>query len=192
MIRVVNSIRVTVLQRYLSLLGEVEAVDLSPGEVLQRLFLGSHNDSQEELSDILWPLDLEFLTDLRGKKTELRRAKAAMWHTRLVLSAHLRSNSDFSARTLTHFPISPERLLHIFGRPDNLRTEFGWDFYETEDIVGFLRNPSMPTQTVSNSSDVQEPFSFPNVMDMAIVRLQYNMSTFRVEPNDSQFSDLLN
>lgn len=122
-IRAVNCIRATGLQYYLlKLVDEVEAVDLilyadmflpSPGKALQRFMerLPEIASSwiHEELSDILWLLDLEFLTGLTGKLTEPRRAKAAMWRTRLVLSAHLRSNSDFSAKTLTHFPISPER-----------------------------------------------------------------------------------
>lgn len=67
---------------------EVEAVDLilyadmflpSPGKALQRLPEIASSWIHEELSDILWLPDLEFLTGLTGKLTELRRAKAVMW-----------------------------------------------------------------------------------------------------------------
>lgn len=76
------------------------------------------------------PLDLEFLADVTAKPNELRRGKMAMWCTRLVLSAHLRSNSvcGFPSRetrtflcscgeTFTH--LCPPRYL-----PGTLRNSF--------------------------------------------------------------------
>lgn len=82
---------------------------------------------------------------------------------------------------------------HTFSYfPGETFTEFVWDPYEMEDIVGFLMSPFMPTETVTKYSEAQEALSFPNVVDMEIVRPQYNMSTFRAEPNHNQFSDLLN
>lgn len=137
--RAVNPIRATGLQYYfevmrLKLLPDLTLRQPSPGKVLQQFtdpLLPATASSWIHITRITkMPLDLEFLADLTAKLNELRRGKTAMWRTRLVLSAHLGSNSirGFLSRetrtfrrscgeTFTH--LCPPRYL-----PGTLRNSF--------------------------------------------------------------------
>lgn len=52
----------------------------------------------------------------------------------------------------------------------------------------FLLSPFMQTKTVTNYSEVQDALSFPNVVDMEIVRLQNNIAALQAQPNNTWFS----
>lgn len=123
--RAVNPIRATGLQYYfdvmrLKLLPDLTLCRPSPRRVLQQFMdpsMPATASSWIHITRIMKTLlDLEFLADPTAKLNELRRGKTAMWRTRLVLSAHLRSNSIcgfLSRETRTFLCSCGETFTHL-------------------------------------------------------------------------------
>lgn len=107
-IRAGNCISAMGLQYYLFnlLLGEVEAVAVAR----DRFFLDSWRTAGYFVA--YWP----GIPHRTGKLNKLHKAKVGIWCARL---AHLRSNSEGPNWEITHFPISLERLFHIFVHSDH-------------------------------------------------------------------------
>lgn len=175
-----------ILLRFLSLLTEIKD------------FMKSRNEDTSLLEDVVWLLDLAFMTDITGKLNNLNRALQGKGKTVAdmisALNAFKAQMSIFSAhlqrKKVLHFPSlqmvlnenasaseifdnAAENYVQVINRVGQEFENRFCDLGKLEPCVSFVSNPFMNVDTTSTAEQLSAMFSLDaGQVEMEIVTLQ--------------------